>query len=275
MEFKSAEFIVDRSVRADFSIEAVPALAIGWIPHFRSLSSLPPGSAFRSHPGAAGRIGTNPFAAVFSSGNPRENWVADPARAGFREKREELLKFASTRNFRVLLAVDSLRIWFSETGEFAKVTFDSLSTVGYTRIVAPLGAIYLKGAPGGPGGSSHCQAFTDSDGLHKVRFWQRYKIGTLCDIAGWAMSGKWAPSAFIQIEYQFSGRSLVGIGFIGSSIPSVSMYIDWDGLATHDMVTISRDQIDGFLNAGKCTDAQDDLLAVWSPEPGSILGSGI
>ncbi|HEX4278286.1 MAG TPA: hypothetical protein VHZ74_23185 [Bryobacteraceae bacterium] len=263
-EFSSEEFVVSDEPAA-YSVEGPAFAAIAWIPYYRSLSALPSNSEFLQHRGAHSRYGLPPaFWAMFYSGNPTDDWLSNPAARDIKS-REQLLEFAQTRNYRGLLAVDSLRLWFSENSRLSKITFDLLWKIGYTRI--PMANGYMQGgAPHGPAGSKHFALFNSDGGSQTLMIWLRYKMGRLADLGGFAMSGQWAPSAFLQIEYRFNGSIPHSVRFLGSHIPSLSMYVKWKGLKVHDMVGIRREQIDGFFNAGKCTDAPDDLLGTWEAD---------
>ncbi len=263
-QLESEELIV-RNEHAEWVVSAPPVAAIGYIPQI-TLGYLSEDSAWRHHRFARSRRKPLPaaFEAMFAVGNPTPEDVSNPAAQDLASV-ERALWFAGTRNFRALMLIDSLKIGFSKSGDVTTVNFDALRKVGYTRV--PI----MQAGPLPPwvhfdaGEGSTSFELSQIDGQTRFAIWMRYRVGERGDSVGKFLSGKLAPFPLIQIEYLLNHSGITSIRFLGSSIPSVSMYVRWKHIARHDMLKITGDKIDGFLDA-EHADAPDETLATWTPD---------
>jgi len=249
------------------SVTAPPAAAIGYIPQV-TLDLLQEQSAFRKHRFSQERYHlTSPFKALFAVGNPTPEDVSNPSEHNLQDL-GQTLRFADTRNFRALVIIDSVRVSVSDRGEVTRVAFEVLRKVGYTRVplfqAGPFDP-YVHFEPGTEKerGSTWFQV-SEANGVVCLSIWLRYRIGDRGDRIGQLLSGKRAPYPLVRIDYVFKPHGLASIRFLGSNIPSLSMYVNWQRVSKHDMLGLDEARIEEFFDAEQA-DAPDEPLGTWTP----------
>lgn len=226
-------------------------LLVGWIPYFESLDDAS-GTAFRQHRLARSRggLGPAPLQVLFRSGNPEppDTFNGVPG----------LDDYARRRHFRAFLLIRDLRLLLNDHHVAVQLLYSLESNVGYTPLQFPDGTRFVHGY-----GEESVQEELTSKGatLHVVL---AFKLGTSLDFGSRVLTGRWAASAWIQVDYTINTQGAVGIDFGGTFIPSHKYFVDWRQVFTHDMMTLTDAEIDGFLDAGRCKDAPGRLRYQWT-----------
>jgi len=247
---------------ADF-VESPPIAAVGWIPYYGSLLDVPP-CDFTRHPFSKGKFAMpSPFSALLRSGNPRNESAKDNPSPGRFESRDTFLELAKSRNFRGLIAIDELKVWYSAARHPTRLSFSWIARGGYTRLPMSLGDIQVSVFQPGIYSKDFEAELSDDGASLTVRWWLRFKIGRIGDLGCWVLTGLWAPSAIMMIECTVKDRARPKITFWGSQIPSVSAYVKWKQFHLHEMLSMGHSQIDDFLSAGPCRDAPVSELSSW------------
>lgn len=78
----------------------------------------------------------------------------------------------------------------------------------------------------------------------------RFRIGWAGNAAGRLMIGHWAPDAWMLLEYKIAASGDFRITLTGSGIPSQRLFVGYTSAQVHDMVTIGRNDVAGFIEAG-------------------------
>jgi hypothetical protein len=248
-----------------------PAVAsVGWIPFYADLADMPT-CDYKSHVFAKPRIIGVPLSessfvpaamsVLFGSGNPSGPVLENnPSPASFSD-RAQFLKLVASKNYRAALALDDVKAVFGEDGRPVELSYKHIGEVGFTpmRIQSDslLITYYDKGR-----GSTDIEVSVASGSI-RISQYARFKLGSIADFGCFVLSGRFAPSAQMRIDFVILKDGHLTIEFYGSFIPSQSHYVNWSRSTLHDMVGNSREVIDGFLTAGRCQDAPIKRHETW------------
>jgi hypothetical protein len=90
-----------------------------------------------------------------------------------------------------------------------------------------------------------------------------FKMGKAADYAQWVVTGHRAASAWIMLSYDLRSDGWK-LRVSCSKIPSLAIYMDGVQVHRHDMLSITRNEIDAFIAAGECVDASPDWSLTWT-----------
>jgi hypothetical protein len=223
--------VVDRGARfdeltlnSDFDgpewrwISAPSTAAIGWIPYYGSAEALgesPLRGLYESD--LAVRM-------LFASGNPEPQ----PEFSGD-------IRFADRLgllDFRGIVALRRPRLAVNSRRKPVALRVGTLIQVGTTPIPAGRGRVQIQLAGRNStskfGGAGPEVRFT-KDGVH-LRYEHRFKLGLIADLASRLLTGKFAPFAWIELNYFIPNEEGAGQLVVRSSVvPSVHWYIEQSG----------------------------------------------
>lgn len=235
---------------ATYRLAGPDAAGVGWIPRYDSLRDLPHGHRYTKS--LAMRL-------LFNSGNPAplisfgnfgafSSWLDD------------------TREYRAALYLRDVSLEYSNGNPYPTIDYKAEALVGFTppRIILakmdfapwPVRGKYLQGL-GANELEPQSGILEGGEGVwirHRVQF----KLSFWVDLVGWAFTGYWAPSAWMEIFYRIFRDGSVQIDFSGSAIPSQAYYVDWGQLDRKNMVDNSATEIREFMETAKgCTKAPE------------------
>lgn len=229
-------------VRAGWQLAVPPVAVAGWIP----TAAGDFGGAGGISPEAADALST-----LVLTGNAPP--PASFAGAG------DFVSYVQRKDYRAVLALDSLRIELDEAGAFASVSFYHLIRCGYTPLPPGYPVFYW---PGRSFGKHKVTVVSSREIRIRLSIW--FKLGRLTGLAGRIVSGYWPASANAEIEVAvFRDPMRVSIVFAGSCVPSQRRYIGWqDCDRAYDILKSEPRHFQEFLELGYCKDALS-----WQTEP--------
>lgn len=134
------------------------------------------------------------------------------------------------KDLRAALAIDEPSIYADAEGNVIGVTFRRLAMEGYTPARLGPVTITLAGRKKSASVSVHFQSHEAT-----VETWIRFKIGRVGDLVARAVSDHWAPWAIVKLIYTVTTSGSVTMTCFGSSVPSHSIYVDWQLEARYRM----------------------------------------
>lgn len=215
---------------------------VSWIPYLDSIERAP--AAYRDHP-----MGRRALSKVFRSGNHRPPpWFEDLG---------ELNEFEHERDFRCILALPAL-IARCEGSEVAELEFETkpVCKIGYTPVHIPRSTVHLQGT-----GGLRPLRKEIGEGVGQVEVEVRFRLSGLGAAVNFISTARGTPFAWTEVDYTVYADGRYTISLVGTMIPSHALYLNLERRILHDMLTLERDDIDNFLEAGNM-----------KPAPGSVLG---
>lgn len=236
-----------------FCICGPDVASIGWIPYFKYITQMPANDYTRHS------LFYPAFQVLFDSGN-------DPPPPVTFSGLTDFFNFLSTENFRGAMYLGDVRLCCDAMGRPTQVSWRRYEEVGYTPMRVVVGrppidskfAVYYSQGVGGGG-----VQVTWAGNCATITHWLRFKIGGLGNWGSWLMTGQWAPFAWMRTDYKICCDGSITIKFAGTYIPSQYYYVGWNWFGLHDMLGNTTAQIDGFLNAGDCSDAPGIYRFTW------------
>ena len=208
---------------------------------------------------------------LFNSGNPTPRLSF----SGFNEFEEWIfpLNMLGTKEYRAALYIRDIHLRYSDDHPAPWVEFTADGFVGFTPLRFMVSKFNLMIAPFRrcePGLGSfdipEISPVTDSNGVDgiQIKHQLQFKLNGKLDLFIRAITFRWAPSAWMEIDYRIYKSGSVEIRFLGSAIPSQAHYINWNGLDQNDMICDTSLQIIGFLDQSRsCTKAPGELQFTW------------
>ena len=234
-----------------FDVHAPAVAIVGWIP-FRQLDNIP-NPMWRNHPRQMA------FRNLFRSGNSPDL----PEYLGA----VDLDDLVESKNFRAALAVSRLRL----RGDGVNVTLDPLPAkdyIGYT--VYRLGGVAYHAKGRGDTlyhakGIGHTRPVIERGvDWARLRVTIDFKLGKVGNFGAWVLTGHWAPSAWMELSYVVRADGSWAFEVSSSGVPSAAIYKDGRRIHRHDMLTLHRGAIDGFITAGNCAYAPPEWRQQWT-----------
>lgn len=214
---------------------------VAWIPFFATMSAMPPQHNYATS--IANHL-------LFMSGNPdpptRFNDFADFGRQYFP------LDPAGSKEYRALLVLKDVRLWYVDGDQFPKVKYESHTYIGFTPprvIVFGVNALpWITPVQGiGTHIPSKATVIPPNNGVEiKVRI--EFKLSSLFDSVQKLLTGFFAPYASVVLLYRITANGKADISVESTRIPSHSVYIDWERAHESSMLTCTRTEIDSFMN---------------------------
>jgi hypothetical protein len=155
----------------------------------------------------------------------------------------------------------------SEDGTPIELQWKPETYVGYTPYrygnAVERRKITLRHSKGQKNGESDAVPALDSQGTRLTRSFF-FRVGRLGNLASWFLTGSGAPWVGIAVDYRIESDGSVQVQFGGSFIPSHRVYVDWKAVCGHDMLDVSAESINEFLNTGRNQFAPGGIFEVWN-----------
>lgn len=223
--------------------------SIGFIPYYKSIKRVPPGSYTQHDLGLRSRVG---FSFLFDSGNRPEMEQSFSGIKGF-------MKRIDSREFRGAMELRDVKLYCDASNKPVKLSAKHFEEVGDTPIQEQV-ILRLFRKPkvtithSSGRGSFDCTCKFNDDSA-TITQWVRFMLGKKGNLASWIVIGRWAPFAWMRTDYTIFCNGDVTVKFAGTYIPTQYYYVDWRVRGVHDMLVNNSAQIDGFLDAGDRNDA--------------------
>jgi hypothetical protein len=233
-------------------------LAIGYVPCHSPLDCLP--GAF-----AARRKRWLAYKGLFWSGNPK------PPEA-FDDGRTELEQFILGEQYRIVCWIRDLSL-SEPVGGMSRVRFKYAHRIGFTPI--PLSGIAKRRHPcdwnrkAGTGSAVPAVLADPQGNAITVSLTVRFKLGGLANWAMFALTGHFAPFAWVRIDCRFGLDRVMQLFLAGSAVPTRLFYLGWRLAGYRDMISSTDGVLESFILAGDSLDAPEATpppSVVWDEE---------
>jgi hypothetical protein len=233
-----------------YQIQGPDVAVISWIPYAYDFAEMAP-NEFTQHRRAYG------FQMLFDSGN-----VAPPESFS---GHGEFLTFLEAKEFRGAICLRDLVLTCSENGTPIDLQWTPEKYVGYTPLRYGRSderrKITFRHDKGQQNEESDALTELDSQGVRRTRSFF-FRVGWLGNLASWYFTRSGAPWVGMAVDYRIESNGSVQVQFGGSFIPSHHVYVDWKAVGGHDMLAVSAETINEFLNTGRNQFAPGGIFAV-------------
>jgi hypothetical protein len=230
-------------------------VVVAWIPWASRLSQVPGLAHVTRKDLRRLKLSHAALKELFRSGN--QTPTADLTRG-----QAELDAIRAGKQYRAILKLSN--VFLECDAQSATITADLQKWVGFTPIRLGSFDAHSRGKSGPIAAVLSVQSSHGPDGAtYSCRY--RFKLSFVANVAGAILTRRWAPWAWIQVDYSLSRDGNWTISVSGSFVPSCNYYVDWRRVGGHDMTIVTPHDLANFINGGNCKDAPGRAAARFVP----------